>query len=78
MEAAAAAKAEREAHAEKARLEAEAKRIANGIRNQTQRNNRLAKAAAANVNNMNKLKNIFNKNKTILGKLKGLAARLRR
>ena len=47
MEADAAERTERKAHAEKARNEAKSKRIANAIRNQTQRNNRLAKAGPA-------------------------------
>lgn len=64
------------ARAEKARLEAEAKRIANAIKRQKQQNNRLAAAAAANVNNVKNLNKTFKNNKTILGKLKRLTARL--
>ena len=69
---------ERALGAEKARLEAEAKRIANAIKKQKQRNNRLAAAAAVNVKKVKNLNEVFKKNKTILGKLKSLAARLRR
>ena len=62
------------AREKKALLEAEARKIANKIK----QNNRLAAAAAANVNNKNNLKKIFKNNKTILSRLRHLAARLRR
>lgn len=64
---------ERAIAAEKARLAAEAKRIANAIK----QNNRLAAAAAANVNK-NNLKKIFKNNKTILARLRRLWGRLHR
>ena len=62
-----------EARKEKARIEAEAKKIANKIK----QNNRLAALAAAKVNNTN-LAKIFKNNKTILSRLRHLAARLRK
>ena len=66
---------ERAIIANKARLEAEAKRIANAIKKQKQLNNHLAKAAAVNVKNVKKLTKIFKNNKTILGRF---LARLRK
>lgn len=62
---------ERAIAAEKRRLEAEAKRIANAIKIQKQRNNRLANAAAVNVKNVANLNKIF-KNKTVIGRLRRL------
>ena len=62
------------ARMEKARIEAEAKKIANKIK----QNNRLAAAAAANINNKNNLKKIFKNTKTSLSRLRHLAARLRK
>ena len=65
---------ERALAAEKARLVADAKRIANAIKKQ---NNRLARAAAVNVKNVAKLNKTFKNHKTILGRLRRLGARLR-
>lgn len=56
---------------QKKKLETEAKRKANLIK----QHNRLAAAAAVNVKNVNK---IFKNNKTILGRMRRLAARLSR
>ena len=69
---------ERTIAAEKARLAAEAKRIANAIKKQKQRNNSLAAAAAANVKNAANLNKVFKNNKTILARLRRLAGRLRK
>jgi hypothetical protein len=66
---------ERAITAEKVRLAAEAKRIAAAIKKQKERNNRLAAAAAANLNNAKNLNKVFKNNKTLLGRLR---ARLRR
>ena len=66
---------ERAIGAEKTRLAAEAKRIANAIKKQKQRNNRLANAAAVNVKNAANLTKIFKNNKTILARLRRLVRR---
>lgn len=66
---------ERALAAEKARLAAEAKRIANAIKKQKEKNNRLAAAAAVNVKNVAKLNKVFKNSKTLLGRL---TARLRK
>jgi hypothetical protein len=65
----------RKARLEKERLEREAKRIANAAKKLQERNNRLAAAAAANVNNAKNLNKVFKNSKTIFGRLR---ARLRR
>ena len=69
---------ERALVAKKARLDAEAKRIANSIKKQKQQNNRLANAAATNVNNVKNLNKIFKNNKTILARLRRLGGRVSR
>ena len=66
------------ARLEKERLENKARRIANAIKKQKQRNNRLAAAAAANVNNAKNLNKVFKNNKTILARLRRLAGRVRK
>lgn len=71
----AAAKQMLKVRVEKERLEREAKRIANAAKKLQERNNRLAAAAAANLNNAKNLNKVFKNNKTILGRLR---ARLRR
>ena len=71
----AAAELMRKARLEKERLENKARRIAAAIKKQKERNNRLAAAAAENVNNAKNLNKVFKNSKTILGRLR---ARLRR
>lgn len=69
---------ERTIAAEKARLAAEAKRIANAIKKQKEKNNRLAAAAAVNVKNAANLNKVFKNNKTILARLRRLVGRTRK
>ena len=71
----AAAQLMRKARLEKERLENKARRIAAAIKKQKQRNNRLAAAAAVNVNNAKNLNEVFKNSKTLLGRLR---AHLRR
>ena len=66
------------ARLEKERLENKARRIATAIKKQKERNNRLAAAAAANVNNAKNLNKVFKNNKTILARLRRLAGRVRK
>ena len=71
----AAAEMMRKARLEKERLENKARRIAAAIKKQKERNNRLAAAAAENVNNAKNLNKVFKNSKTLLGRLR---AHLRR
>ena len=66
---------ERTIAAEKARLAAEAKRIANAIKKQKEKNNRLAAAAAVNLNNAKNLNKVFKNNKTIMARLRRLVGK---
>jgi phage anti-repressor protein len=62
----------------KVRLENEARWIAAAIKKQKNQNNRLAAAAAVNLNNAKSLNKVFKNNKTVLGRLRRLVGRLRR